>query len=151
MTEERKNSRIGYVNQSKFDDTLYGTLYWGEKHYRLKNFMSNGDITVADVQEKTDKMFTAKNGNEYPVYANIGAIRFSRETGKGDFVTELAGENVKYPFTSKIEEINGSPSRVIRFSSSNLSDNAFRTAFDNAMEVTAEAPVDPKSVPDVPF
>ena len=151
MTEERKNSRKGYVNQSKYDDSLYGTLYWGDKAYLLRNFMSNGDITVADVQERTDEMRVGKNGNEYPVRINVGAIRFSRETGKGEFVTELAGEKVKYPFTSKIEEINGSPSRVIRFSASTFSDNVFRTAFDDAMEVTAEAPVDPKSVPDVPF
>lgn len=143
MTEERKNSRIGYINQSTFgDNKLYGTLYWGENKYRLANFMSNGEITVADVQEKTEETYTAKNGNEYPVYKNIGAIRFNRETGAGDFVTELAGENVKYGFSSKIEEHNGTPSRVIRFSASEYSDNKFRTAFDDAMVVQSEAPVE---------
>ena len=152
MTEERRNSRIGYINQSTFgDNKLYGTLYWGEKKYRLNNFMSNGDTTVADVQEKTDETYTAKNGNEYNVYKNIGAIRFNRQTGDGDFVTELAGENVKYAFTSKIEEINGNPSRVMRFSASEFSDNKFRTAFDSALKVESEAPL-AESIPDsVPF
>ena len=152
MNEERKVARIGYINQSTFgDNKLYGTLYWGEKKYRLNNFMSNGEMTVADVQEKTEETYTAKNGNEYPVYKNIGAIRFNRETGAGEFVTELAGENVKYEFSSKIEEHNGTPSRVMRFSQSNYSDNKFRTAFDTAMIVTEEAPVEEKVKDSIPF
>lgn len=151
MTEERKNSRIGYVNQSKFDDSLYGTLYWGEKKFRLANFMSNGEMTVADVQEKTDETRVAKNGNEYAVYKDVGAIRFNRETGAGEFVTELAGENVKYAFSSKIEESNGTPTRVIRFSASEYSDNKFRNAFDDALEVKSEAPVDEKVKDSIPF
>ena len=152
MTEERKNSRIGYINQSSFgDNKLYGTLYWGEKKYRLNNFMTNGETTVADVQEKTDETYVAKNGNEYNVYKNVGAIRFNREKGDGEFVTEMAGENVKYAFTSAIEEINGNPSRVIRFSQSNYSDNKFRSAFETAMEVASEAPIDEKVADSVPF
>lgn len=151
MTEERKVARIGYVNQSTFgDNKLYGSLYWGENKYRLNNFMTNGEITVADVQEKTDETYTAKNGNQYNVYKNIGAIRFNRETGDGDFVTEVAGENVKYAFTSKIEEMNNNPTRVIRFSSA-YSDNKFRNAFDDALDVTSEAPVEEKVSDKIPF
>lgn len=149
--EDKKTSRIGYVNQSSFGDgKLYGTLYWGEQKYRMVNFISNGTTTVADVQEKTEETYTAKNGNEYPVYKNIGAIRFDRETGKGEYVTEMAGVNVKYEFTSSIQENNGTPTRIIRFPQ--VSENKFRNAFDDAMDVVEESPDSKKDLgDDVPF
>lgn len=150
MTEERKTSRIGYINQSTFgDNKLYGTLYWGEQKYRMVNFISNGSTTVADVQEKTEETFVAKNGNTYPVYKNIGAIRFDRETGNGEYVTELAGVDVKYAFTSSIQDNNGTPTRIIRFPQ--VSENKFRNAFDNAMDVVEEAPSKEPDPSDVPF
>lgn len=151
MTEERKTSRIGYVNQSTFGDgKLYGTLYWGEQKYRMVNFISNGSITVADVQEKTEETFVAKNGNTYPVYKNVGAIRFDRETGNGEYVTEMAGVDVKYSFTSSIQENNGTPTRIIRFPQ--VSENKFRNAFDTAMDVLDDAPsAEPAPTDSVPF
>ena len=150
MTEERKTSRIGYINQSTFGDgKLYGTLYWGEQKYRIVNFISNGEVTVADVQEKTEETYTAKNGNEYPVYRNIGAIRFNRQTGDGDYVTEMAGVDVKYSFTSSIQENNGVPTRIIRFPQ--VSENKFRNAFDDAMDVVEESPAKQPDPSDVPF
>ena len=149
--EDKKTSRIGYINQSSFGDgKLYGTLYWGEQKYRMVNFISNGTTTVADVQEKTEETYTAKNGNSYPVYKNIGAIRFDRETGKGEYVTEMAGVNIKYEFTSSIQENNGTPTRIIRFPQ--VSENKFRNAFDDAMDVVEEGPDSKKDFgDDVPF
>lgn len=150
MDDTKKTAHIGYINPSKYGDgKLYGTLYWGEKKYRLNNFLADGKMTVADVQEETGQMRTAKNGNEYPEYANVGAIRFDRESGDGLFVTMLGSLTVKYAFTSSIEDKNGSPTRVMRFPT--VSENKFRTAFDTASEVVSESPESSPVDDDIPY
>lgn len=80
--EKEKASKIGFIN--KGDTGMWGNLTYNEKKYLVRNVRRrDGTHTMTgDIQIETGNTYLNKAGKVCKEYARVGAIVFSKDSGK---------------------------------------------------------------------
>ena len=82
MDKEQNKTRVIFCQVGK-DNKLFGSGEWdGGLQVYANNFRRKGDVTVADVDYKTNEMYTNKAGKEYFKHELCGMLAYSEGEGK---------------------------------------------------------------------